>query len=298
MTPPRAYLAVLLAMGLGWGATQTLGKMAVATGHGPFGLIFWQFVLGVLALGAILVMRGKTVPITRKTLGFAVMIAMIGTIIPNTTFYISVARLPAGIMSILISTVPLMAFPLAIVLGADRFDWRRLIGLVCGLVGVALIALPEASLPEAAMAAFLPLALIGPVFYAIEGNVIARWGMAGLDAVQAMVLASAVGAVIMAPLALATGQWINPLAGWGRAETALVAASVLHSFAYAAYVWLASRAGAVFASQTSYIVTGSGVLWAMLLLGERFSPWIWAALLVMLAGLFLVQPRAARPVAV
>jgi drug/metabolite transporter (DMT)-like permease len=298
LTPPRAYLAVLLAMGLGWGATQTLGKMAVATGHGPFGLIFWQFVLGVLALGAILVMRGKTVPITRKTLGFAVMIAMIGTIIPNTTFYISVARLPAGIMSILISTVPLMAFPLAIVLGADRFDWRRLIGLVCGLVGVALIALPEASLPEAAMAAFLPLALIGPVFYAIEGNVIARWGMAGLDAVQAMVLASAVGAVIMAPLALATGQWINPLAGWGRAETALVAASVLHSFAYAAYVWLASRAGAVFASQTSYIVTGSGVLWAMLLLGERFSPWIWAALLVMLAGLFLVQPRAARPVAV
>ena len=67
---------------------------------------------------------------------------------------------------------------------------------------------------------------------------------------------------------------------------------------YAAYVWLAARAGAVFATQTSYFVTGSGVLWAMLLLGERFSAWVWAALVVMLVGLFLVQPRQGpRPVA-
>ena len=60
---------------------------------------------------------------------------------------------------------------------------------------------------------------------------------------------------------------------------------------YAGYVWLAARAGAVFATQVAYVVTGSGVLWAMLLLGERFSGWVWAALVVMLLGLFLVQPR-------
>ena len=33
----------------------------------------------------------------------------------------------------------------------------------------------------------------------------------------------------------------------------------------------------------------------MLLLGERFSPVVWLALVVMLAGVALVQPRAARP---
>jgi drug/metabolite transporter (DMT)-like permease len=65
----------------------------------------------------------------------------------------------------------------------------------------------------------------------------------------------------------------------------------VHALVYAAYVWLAARAGAVFATQTAYFVTGSGVLWAMLLLGERFSAWVWAALVVMLLGLFLVQPR-------
>ena len=142
------------------------------------------------------------------------------------------------------------------------------------------------------MVAFLPLALIGPLFYAVESNYVARFGTAGLDAVQAMLLASAVGAVIALPLALASGQFINPLVPWGRAEWALIVASALHAVVYAGYVWLAANAGAVFASQTSYVVTGAGVLWAMLLLGERFSGWIWAALGVMLVGLFLVQPRA------
>ena len=66
----------------------------------------------------------------------------------------------------------------------------------------------------------------------------------------------------------------------------------MHGLLYTSYVWLASRAGAVFASQTSYIVTASGVFWAMVLLGERFSPWVWAAAALMFAGLSLVQPRA------
>ena len=78
----------------------------------------------------------------------------------------------------------------------------------------------------------------------------------------------------------------------GRAEVALLAGSVVHNLCYCAYVWLAARAGAVFAAQTSYIVTGTGVIWAMVILGERFSPWVWTALCVMLLGLFLVQPRA------
>jgi drug/metabolite transporter (DMT)-like permease len=116
-----------------------------------------------------------------------------------------------------------------------------------------------------------------------------------MSAVQTMFLVSLVGAVMALPLAVLSGQWFDPFADWGRAETALVASSIAHALAYATYVWLAAQAGAVFAAQTGYIVTGTGVIWAMLLLGERFSPFVWAALGVMMLGLFLVQPRA-RPV--
>jgi drug/metabolite transporter (DMT)-like permease len=277
-------------MGLAWGASQSLGKIAVSTGHPFLGLIFWQLVVGALVLGPLCLFGGRF-RLGRGAMVFAVGIALIGTIIPNTTFYISVARLPAGIMSILIATVPLIAFPVALAMGMDRASGARLAGLGCGILGVALIALPGTSLPAPGMAAYLPLALIGPLFYAIESNVVARWGTAGMSAVQAMFLVSVTGAVLILPLVLASGQWIDPRRPWGAAEAALVAGSVTHAAAYASYVWLARAAGAVFASQCSYIVTGTGVIWAMVLLGERFSPWVWAALAVMLAGLALVQPR-------
>lgn len=51
MTEGLRNVAVLVALGLGWGSTQPLGKIATTTGHGPFGLIFWQLVVCVLVLG-------------------------------------------------------------------------------------------------------------------------------------------------------------------------------------------------------------------------------------------------------
>jgi drug/metabolite transporter (DMT)-like permease len=96
---------------------------------------------------------------------------------------------------------------------------------------------------------------------------------------------------------LASGQGIDPRAGFGAPEAALVASSLIHAAVYAGYVWLVGRAGAVFAVQCSYIVTISGVFWAMILLNETYSPYIWASLALMLAGLALVQPRRASALA-
>ena len=284
-------VGVLVTLGIGWGSTQSLGKIAVSTGYRPFGLIFWQLVIGVALLGAINLIRGGSFRVGAAGVRFALVIAVIGTLIPNSTFYLSLQHLPGGIMSIIIATVPLISFPIAVALGTDRFSGLRFLGLFCGLLGVALIALPAASLPEPGMAAWLPVAMIGPLFYAIEGNYVARFGTAGLDGVQAMFWASVVGAVIVLPLALGSGQFIDPAVKWGRAEAAIVVGSSLHAVLYATYIWLAVKAGSVFATQSGYIVTGSGVFWAMLLLGESFSGWVWAALVVMLVGLTLVQPR-------
>jgi drug/metabolite transporter (DMT)-like permease len=293
MSQRLIYVVVLVALGTGWGSTQALGKIAASTGHGPFGMIFWQGVIGVAVLGALMLVRGRRLVLTRAGLRFAVVIAMVGTVLPTYTFYTSVVHLPAGIMSVLISAVPLFSFPMAMALGMDRFSSRRLMGLICGLTGVALIALPGASLPDPAMAIWVPFALLGPLFYAAEGNIVARWGTFGLDPVQVMFWASLIAAIIILPVALLTGQMFG-LAPFGRPEAALVFSSGMHAVLYASYVWLNGQAGPVFASQVGYLITGTGVFWAMALLGERFSPMVWLALLVILAGVALVQPRAAR----
>lgn len=284
------HVGVLLCLGLGWGMTQPLGKIATEDGHGPFGLIFWQLVVCVIVLGAICLPRGRGLVFTWPALRFYAIVAALGTLIPNATFYLSVARLPSGVMSMIISAVPMIAFPLAVVLGMERFGWLRLAGLCLGLAGVSLLAAPGAVLGPG-MVAFLPVAMIGPLCYALEGLYVARNGTAGMDPVQAMFGASVAGLVGCLPLALVTGQFFDPFAGFGRPELALAGSSAIHALIYAAYVWLAFRAGAVFASQCSYIVTGAGIFWAMALLGERFPPSLWLALVLLLCGVALVSPR-------
>ncbi|HQY43025.1 MAG TPA: DMT family transporter [Paracoccaceae bacterium] len=292
MTSRWPWIGALLLLGIGWGSTQSLGKIAASGGAGHFLLIFWQLVIGVFVLGLLLLVRRRRLRLTWPGVRFALLISVIGTIIPNSAFYMAVHRLPAGIMSILISMVPLLAFPIALALGMDRFSARRFLGIACGLVGVALIAQPGAAGGQALPLGWIALAMVGPFFYAIEGNVVARWGTAGLEPMEAMFLASLIGAPLALALTMVSGQWVWPSQPFGRPEWALIGSSALHALLYTGYVALAARAGAVFATQTSYIVTASGVFWAMALLGERFNSGVWAALIVMFAGLFLVTPRA------
>jgi drug/metabolite transporter (DMT)-like permease len=284
--------AVLVAIGAGWGLTQPLGKLATAGGHQPFGLVFWQLVIGAVLLGAIARARGQGLARHPAALRFYLVVALFGTLLPGFTFYTAIARLPSSVMALVISTLPLIAFPLSLIFRIERFGWLRLAGLILGLAGVALIAAPGGSvLPDAALALWLPVAILGPVFYAIEGVYVARNGTAGLDAVQAMFGASLIGAILCLPVALATGQFINPVRAWTLAEFALLASATVNTVVYAAYVWLIARAGAVFAGQVAYLVTATGVLWAMAILGERPAPLLWVAMALMLLGVALVRPR-------
>lgn len=295
----RLFLTfVLFCLGAGWGLTQPLTKIAVSTGHQPFGLLFWQLAIGTVLLGSVTYLRGQVLPVHASALRVYVIIAVVGTLLPNSFSYRAAAHLPSGIMSIIIATVPMFAFPIALALGIDRFSRRRLVGLALGLSGVALIALPATSLPDPAMLLWLPVALVAPLCYGIEGNVVSRWGIGGLDPVQALFGASLLGMLVMLPAAVMFGQFIDPRAGMGGPEWALVGSSLIHGLIYALYVWLVGRAGAVFASQVAYMVTGCGVVWAIIILSETYSVWVWAAMAVMLLGISLVQPRmGGNPVA-
>ncbi len=286
-----ALTLILICLGAGWGMTIPLIKIIVEAGYPPLAIVFWQFVIISFLLAALIARRGTWPPVGRVPLLVWLFIALVGTLIPNAASYRATLFLPAGVMAIIIASVPMFALPIALLLGTDRLSFVRLLGLCAGLAGVALIALPEASLPDRSMAAFLPLALIAPFCYAVEANVVGKWGTGPLDPVQVLFGASVLGAVLTLPLALATGQWAAPQTPYDVADVTLVVTGLIHGAVYTAYVWLVGRAGAVFAGQVAYLVTGFGVIWSILLLGERYSGWVWAALLLMLAGLALVQPR-------
>ena len=282
---------VLLACGIAWGMTIPLTKIAVSTGHEPLGLIFWQLAVGTLALGAIAIVRRVRLPLGRRTLGYFLVIGVLGTIFPNTFTYLSVSHLPAGVLAIVIATVPMFALAIATAMRLERLEPLRALGVVLGAVAVALLLGPEASLPEPEKAVFVVVALIAPACYGAEANYIAVRAPPEVDAISTLLGASALGTLIAWPLAVGTGSWVDLSGRWGDAEWALLAASPCHVTAYTVYVWLVGAAGAVFAAQVSYVVTVSAVLLSALLLAERYSSWVWLALVVMIAGLALVQPR-------
>ena len=287
--------SALIFLGALWGLMQPMVKTAVSGGYQPLGMVFVQMLVATVLLGAIQVRRLGRLPFGKGPVAIWIMLAFVGTILPNSASYEALKSIPAGIYAVLIATIPMMSFPIALAFRNETFSARRLLGLLAGLAGVACIVLPDASLPERAMLAAIPLALIAPFCYALEGNLVARFGTAGMDAIQVMFGASAIGAAISLPLAINTGQLIIPKAPFTAPDYALLIASAIHAFVYVVYVWLVGRAGPLFAAQVSYWVTGFGVLWSMLLLGERYSGWIWIAIVFMALGLSLVQPR--RPIA-
>lgn len=290
-------IGLLVLIGAAWGLTQPFSKIAVSEGYRHFGIIFWQMTVGGVLLAGMNHLRRRPLPREPRHLALYTIIALIGTVLPNSASYTAAIHLPSGILSIVLSLVPMMSFPIALALGMDRFSALRLTGLLLGFAAILLIALPETSLPDAGMVLWLPMALIAPAFYAIEGNFVARYGTEGLDPVQVLLGASIVGAIISAPLAVMTGQFISPLPPWGAPDLAIVGSAAAHALAYSGYVWIVGRAGAVFAAQVSYLVTAFGIFWAWTILGETYSGWVWAAVALMFAGLFLVQPRKYEPAA-
>ncbi|MEM1313578.1 MAG: DMT family transporter [Pseudomonadota bacterium] len=287
-----APLAVLLASGLAWGGTTVAGKVSTSTGHAPLGLVFWQLTISIVALGAISAVRGRRPPVSAAALRFYLVIALIGTLLPNAASLTATARLPAGIIAILLSSVPMFALAVASALGAERPDLRRIAGVALGLVGVALILGPEASLPRPEAWPFVLIGLLAPLFYGAEGAYVKLRMPTGLDPISALLGASVVGVALLTPVLIAVpGVWVAFPGEFGPAEQGMLVAGLLHAFAYTGYVTMVGMGGPVFASMVAYVVTVSGVLWGMALLGERHSPWVWAALAAMVIGMALVQPR-------
>ncbi len=284
-------ILALTLIGAVWALTFPLTKIAVLGGYRSFGIIFWSSVIAAVVLGALVTWRGIGLPTHRAALGRYLFVALVGTLLPSAATYTAVEHLPAGVIAVCMAIIPIVAFPMAIALGLEQPDLRRFSGLLLGLLGVLLIVVPDASLPDPTKAVFILLALLSVLFYAIEGVGLGKIGRAGLQPVQLMLGAFLLSVALTLPIALATGTFIVPSAGFGAAGTAVVLSGLANVVAYVGYVWIIGRGGPVFAGQVSYIVTGFSIIWSMVLLGESYSVWVWGAMAVIFTGLLVTQPR-------
>ncbi len=97
--------------------------------------------------------------------------------------------------------------------------------------------------------------------------------------------------VFAVPLAWLSGQWVLPsqlIAPLGLVILLLALASIA---ANVAFVYLLDLSGAVFSSQAAYVTALAGIVWGMLLLGERLNVFAWAAIALVLMGMYLVETK-------
>ncbi len=290
---PHALKAVaaLIAIGALWGLGAPLVRFARLDGMVPVSIVLWQSVVGLAALVIIQTLRGRlALPLDRGSLLLYALVGLLGIVLPHLAGFWALGHIPAFAHAFLTSLVPIFALLLTLALSIERFEPMRALGLALGALAVAILILPQGSLPESVPLVFLFVSALAPLCYALESAFVAHLSRAEAGALQALVGGSVVAVVLMVPLTWAAGAPLWP----GEASPAVLAvlgSGVAGVLAYAGYVALLRSAGSVFATQVAYLVTGWAMFWAVLLLGERPSGWVWLALVALFAGLFLVQPR-------
>jgi drug/metabolite transporter (DMT)-like permease len=205
--------------------------------------------------------------------------------LPFLLFSFALLSITTGLSAILNATVPLFGAVVAWLWLKDRPAGSRVLGLVIGFAGVALLAWDKASFqpgPSGIAPAWAVLAcLLATVCYALAASATKRY-LTGLPP-----LMTAAGSQIGAALALALpAYWTWPEAVPStRAWLALLALGVLCTgVAYVLYFRLIENTGPARALTVTFVLPVFAVFYGVLFLDETITPWMVGCGLVIICG--------------
>jgi drug/metabolite transporter (DMT)-like permease len=289
---PLLPLVLLFLLGSLWGFAFSLVKIAALAGIPPLAFVFWQSLGAGIILFAFAALRGVTPPLSRGIVFYAIGTGLLGLALPSTNAATALRHIPAGLMAVVVAMTPLATALFSRLVGIDHLGRWRLGGLALGLLGTLLILLPRASLPTPEIAHWALIAFATPLLYAACNVFITRYRPDGIDSV-ALAAAMLIAAMLcLGPAMLATGSWHPLWRNFGAGEAAILGQIAITALAYVIWFEVLRLAGPVFSSQVGYIVTATGLAWAMLLFDERYSLLVWVAVLLIAAGVMLVARRA------
>ena len=284
---------LLLIMGLTWGVVPALSKLLVAPGAlNPIGVAAWVAVVTLACLTCAMIGTGQRPRVTRDILGFGLIAGLFAGVLPQTALFWVSGHVPGVVLSITLALESLFVFAIAATLRIEKPSFLRLAGLIIGLVSVFVVMFTIEEADGVGVPLWVLAGLIVPLSYALESVLVASMPSTKDRTPLELLFFIMLGSSIWGwSAALATGSVLNPWAAETTTLALIGAIGVLSAISNGSYVLTIRRMGAVFASQYAYVVTVMGVLWSVLLLGERLTTWIWVALACVLVGIFMVQPK-------
>ncbi|MBY0336923.1 MAG: DMT family transporter [Acetobacteraceae bacterium] len=290
--PPKLSLRAFGLLGLLavlWGGSFLFVGVAVREWP-PLPIVLARVAVAALALWAVVWLL--RLPVRRDAAAWRAHLVM-GTLngaLPFTLIVWAQGVLPAGAASILNATTPLWAVLLAHALSVERATAARVIGVVVGFAGVAVMAGADPrAMPPLAVAAMLGATLS----YGLAGIWGRRFRALEIPPLVAAAGQVSVAALLVAPLAL----WVQPPADWPSAATAgaLLALALLSTaLGYQLYFRILELAGPVNLLLVTLLIppVAIGLGWAVL--GERLGPQHAVGLVAIALGLLILDGRWLR----
>ena len=289
-------LAMLVFISLGVGLQYSLNRLATVNGVPFVPYVFWMSLFSGAALLVLAVARGAPPSLRWPHLRSYALLAITGMAAPLTLFAFIAPKLPASVISLVQSLIPGLVYLMALGVGMERLRSLGVAGIALGLAGVLLIVVPETSLPEPGMAGWVVVAILGPVSFALSTIGAAKFRPPEARSVSMAAGVALGAAVYLLPAMAVDGSWWFFDSGLDLGAQALIYVSIFYFFFWLCFFEIVRIAGPVFFSTVNYLATFSGVVWGMIIFGESFSAWVWAALALMVAGLYVLGRREPRPV--
>ena len=292
----RLELALLLALATLWGASYTFIKIGVET-IPPVTLIAMRTLIAGGILLAVIRWRGLRLPMDIATWRRFLFQACLNSVIPFTLIAWAEKSVDAGLATILNSTSPIFTFLLtAFVVRHEAVTARKLVGVVAGIAGIALIVGVQA-FDGIGQELIAQLAIVTATVCYAAAAIFGR-GFKGLDPIMPAAGSMVCGAAVLIPVSLAVDRpWtLTPSA---ESAFALLGLSVFSTaLAFVIYFRLIQTLGSVGTTAQAYLRVPIGVAIGVVFLGETLTSTIWAGLACVVVGVaaMTIPPRKSTTV--
>jgi drug/metabolite transporter (DMT)-like permease len=281
----RRGLALFVAMCVIWGIPYLLIKVSLE-GLGPVDVVFVRLALGAVLLVPIALTRVDVRPLLGRW-GWILAYTIIEMGVPWILLSDAELRISSSLSGLLVSTVPLIGVVIGLLThSGEHHGWRRILGLVVGLVGVGvLVGFDVSASTFGAIAEVLVVAICyatGPYIINRKLSDLPALGVVASSLLLAA-LAYAPAAILQLPHAWPSGQVIAAVVALGVVCTAL---------AFLIFFALISEIGPVRATVITYVNPAVAVTLGVLLLHERLTGGIAVGFVLILCGSVLAARAA------
>jgi drug/metabolite transporter (DMT)-like permease len=286
-------ILLLIVLGFIWGSGYSLAKFAMTNGVPPLGYAFWQSLGPALLLSGVCIATSNRLNLKSNHWPYFLICGLIGIAIPNTNMYFIANHIPAGLLAVLVNTVPLLVYPLALITRQEKIDGWRFLALLLGMTGILLIiGMNTAGL----FSGWTLLALLSPLGFAVCSIYIGAKQPAEINALQAATGMLLAATLLLIPLVIQQNAFYSLTGPFTVVKQVIVLEIILSSLGYLLFFILIRMAGPVFYSLTGGAVALTGLFWGYLIFNETPTPIQCIAVVLVISAIFLLSWRQSRQI--